>query len=88
MLRSDGQAVACGINGDGQCDVPFLEDGVTYVQVSAGGNRTLMRRSDGQAVACGSNRHGQCDIPLLEDRVTRMRQAAGISHSSLSFSNQ
>ena len=34
LLRSDGCAVACGWNYDGQCSLPPLDKGVTYSQVS------------------------------------------------------
>ena len=37
LLRSDGSAVACGRNEYGQCDIPPLEEGMCYTQVSAGG---------------------------------------------------
>jgi len=30
LLRSDGTAVACGDNDDGQCDLPVLEHGVCF----------------------------------------------------------
>eukprot|EP00438_Fugacium_kawagutii_P033996 Skav211211 [mRNA] locus=scaffold934:85694:86911:- [translate_table: standard] len=66
LLRSDGSAVACGRNDEGQCDIPpLLKGGLTYTQVSAGGYHTVLLRSDGSAVACGENRYGQCDIPSL-----------------------
>merc|ERR1712232_1441652 len=67
LLRSDGTAVACGQNGDGQCDLPSLEEGQTYAQVSAGKYHTVLLRSDGTAVACGRNGDGQCDLPSLEE---------------------
>ena len=50
FLRSDGRAVGRGDNDDGQCDLPTLEDGVTYAQVSAGVYHTMLLRSDGRAV--------------------------------------
>ena len=59
LLRSDGQAVACGSNSDGQCSMPLLDEGTSYSQVSAGWYHTVLLRSDGQAVACGSNSNGQ-----------------------------
>ena len=31
LLRSDGTAVACGRNADGQCHLPALDGGLTYV---------------------------------------------------------
>merc|ERR1712146_301688 len=60
----DGYAVACGANGDGQCNVPYLEhDGVRYSQVSAGACHTVFLRSDGRVVACGNNTSCQCSLP-------------------------
>ena len=37
LLRSDGCAVACGLNHDGQCNFPTLDEKVVYNQISAGG---------------------------------------------------
>jgi alpha-tubulin suppressor-like RCC1 family protein len=36
LLRSDGSAVAIGDNSLRQCDIPPLDEGMTYTQVSAG----------------------------------------------------
>jgi hypothetical protein len=36
LLRSDGCAVACVWNFRGECDIPPLDEGVKYTQVSAG----------------------------------------------------
>jgi alpha-tubulin suppressor-like RCC1 family protein len=36
LLRSDGCAVACGLNVDRQCNIPPLHEAVTYTQLSAG----------------------------------------------------
>ena len=58
LLRSDGQAVACGSNSKGQCDLPVLEEGMSYTHMSAFGSHTVLLRSDGQAVACGFNHYG------------------------------
>ena len=55
LLRSDGTAFACGDNTQGECDIPALSEGVTYVQVVAGAGFTVLLRSDGTAVACGMN---------------------------------
>ena len=30
LLTTNGAAVACGENGDGQCDAPVLDEGLTY----------------------------------------------------------
>ena len=35
LLRSDGNAVACGENSFGQCAIPPLDGGISYTQVSA-----------------------------------------------------
>ena len=35
--RSDGSVVAWGDNAYGQCNVPALPAGLTYVEVAAGG---------------------------------------------------
>ena len=59
LLRSDGCAVACGRNDAGQCNMPELEKGESYTQVSAGGFYTVLLRSNGTAVACGNTAHGQ-----------------------------
>ena len=69
-LRNDGLAVACGQNGEGQCEIPQLSEGETYSQVSAGLNHAVLPRSDGVVVACGLNTSGQCDILKLSDGQT------------------
>ena len=65
ILRSDGCAVSCGRNDEGQCNIPPLEEGMCYTQVSAEGYHTVLLRSDGSAVACGGNEYRQCNIPSL-----------------------
>ena len=70
LLRSDGTAVACGSNGAGQCNLPALDEGLTYTQVAAGDGHTLLLRSDGRAVACGANYFGQCNLPALDGGLT------------------
>ena len=83
LLRSDGIAVACGANHDGQCNFPRLDDGMMYTKVSAGSYHSILLRSDGIAVACGMNNHGQCNIPCLEDGMTYTQVSAGGSHTVL-----
>lgn len=65
LLRSDGHAVAFGGERHSRREIPELEPGATYVQVSAGLMPTVLLRNDGRAVAC-NNVGGQCDIPELE----------------------
>src|SRR5262245_64492782 len=40
-LRSDGNVVAWGNNNSGQCNVPALPPGLSYVEVAAAGNNSL-----------------------------------------------
>eukprot|EP00438_Fugacium_kawagutii_P034000 Skav211215 [mRNA] locus=scaffold934:105530:106348:- [translate_table: standard] len=81
LLRSDGSAVAFGCNRGGQCDIPPLDEGVTYTHVPACYWHTVLLRSDGLAVACGLNRWGQCDIPPLGDGITYTQVSAGHHHT-------
>ena len=83
LLRSDGQAVACGQNSDGRCSIPPLDEGLSYSQVSAGGSHTVLLRNDGQAVACGFNSHGQCSIPPLDEGILYVQVSAGELHTVL-----
>ena len=83
FLRSDGTAVARGLNDVGQCNIPELDEGVTYIAISAGYNHTVLLRSDGKAVACGINDCGQCNIPELEEGVTYKEITAGFNHTVL-----
>ena len=83
LLRSDGQAVACGWDYHGQCSIPPLEPGISYIQVSAGVTHTLLLRSDGQAVACGAKANGQCSIPPLDEGLSYIQVSAGGKHTVL-----
>ena len=88
LLQSDGQAVACGDNSSGACNIPRLEENLTYLQVSAGGvtnglGHTVLLQSDGCAVACGDNIQGQCDLPILEPGVKYVQVSAGDEHTVL-----
>ena len=91
LLRSDGVCLALGNGRDdnnfGQCDIPALDDGIAYVQVSAGFAHTVLLRNDGRAVACGDNTEGQCNIPPLRSAVTYTGVAAGARMSVLSRSD-
>ena len=70
LLRSDGSAVACGWNDDGQCDIPPLEEGVCYTQVSAGGVVIqCFCEVMGVLLLAEGTMNGQCDIPPLEEGV-------------------
>ena len=55
LLRSDGRAVACGLDFDGRCSIPSAPKGLSYTQVSAGDEHTVLLQSDGTAVAYVEN---------------------------------
>jgi hypothetical protein len=69
--------VAWGDNNYGQCNVPALPAGLTYVEIAAGAFHTVARRSDGSVVAWGQNLYGQCDVPALPSGLTYVEIAAG-----------
>lgn len=70
LLRSDGAAVACGLNSFGQCNLPELDSHHVYINVAAGTYHTVLLIDDGRAVACGLNTSGQCNLPELEEGLT------------------
>jgi alpha-tubulin suppressor-like RCC1 family protein len=74
-LKSDGTALAVGLNISGQCDVSSWTD---IVQVAAFENYTVVLKSDGTAVAVGSNISGQCDVGSWTDIA---QVAAGGNHA-------
>ena len=79
--RSDGSVVAWGSNRYGQCNVPALPVGLTYVEVAAGDYHTVARLSDGSVVAWGYNVYGQCNVPALPGGLTYVEVAAGGYHT-------
>lgn len=80
LLRSDGWATACGNYdfGQGQCEIPALDEGLSYQQVSAGRQHAVLLRSDGQAICCGKNSYGQCNIPVLLEGEAYLQVSAGL----------
>ncbi|MBM4061382.1 MAG: hypothetical protein FJ265_09865, partial [Planctomycetes bacterium] len=78
LLRlADGRVLAFGENGAGQCNVPALPPGLTWVQIAAGRRHSLGRRSDGALVAWGDNVHGQCNIPASPPGLAWVGIASG-----------
>jgi hypothetical protein len=74
--------VAWGYNGDGQCNVPPLPPGLTYVEVAAAAStHNVARRSDGSVVAWGDNYLGECVVPALPNGLSYLGIAAGFYHS-------
>ena len=72
-----GYIVAWEKNYDGQCDVPYPNNGFTAV--AAGYNYSLGLRNDGSIAAWGRNIEGQCDIP--DPNTSFIAVAAGGFHS-------
>ena len=87
LRRSDGAAVACGGNSDGQCGLPALGGGFMYTHAAADGGHAALLRSDGAAPACGWNDPGhdpgQCDFLALGGGLTYSQAAAGWRHTRL-----
>ena len=83
LLRSDGCAVACGMNEDGQCNIPLLGEGLSYTQVSAGYRQTWLLKSDGSVIACGNTKSKIVDLPTLDEGVSYIQVSAGQSHAVL-----
>lgn len=59
LLTSDDNAKAFGMNDCGQCNIPLSEEGIKFIQVSAGQDHTVLLRSDGHVVICGKRGRGQ-----------------------------
>lgn len=57
--KSDGTAVADGLDKLGSCEVGDWTD---IVAVSAGEYHTVGLKSDGTLVAKGNNKYGECDV--------------------------
>jgi hypothetical protein len=73
--------VAWGYNGAGQCNVPALPAGLTYVEIAAGASHTVAGLSDGSVVAWGPNYQGQCNVPALPPGLTYVEISAGGNHT-------
>jgi hypothetical protein len=76
-LRSDGRAVAWGMNNFGQTNIP--PTATNLVAISAGGDHVLALRADGRVIAWGNNANGQTTVPAFTDFVAI---AAGQFHSA------
>lgn len=76
-ILADGNAQAWGANASGQCNVPALPGGMTYVQAAAGYGFSLLRRSDGNIVAFGLNTSLETTVPALAVGVTYTHIWAG-----------
>jgi alpha-tubulin suppressor-like RCC1 family protein len=87
-LRSDGSIVVWGRSRSPNSwssgpppPAPALPTGLTYVEVSAGGEHFVALRSDGVVVAWGANHFGQCNVPVLSPGLTYVAIDAGAAHT-------
>src|SRR5262249_58206945 len=78
--RSNGPVVAWGDHTYGQCTVPVLPTGLSYVKVAAGWYHTVARRSNGSVVVWGDNTYGQCTVPDLPTGLSYVEVVAGGDH--------
>jgi hypothetical protein len=74
--------VAWGDNSQGQCNVPALPAGLTYVEIATGHFYTAARRSDGSIVAWGGNTCGVCNVSTLPPGLTYVGIAASKYHTA------
>ena len=82
VRASDGSLRAFGRTLEGQCNVPTLPAGTTWVEADAGAHFfSLGRRSDGVVVGWGDNSSGQCNVPALPAGLTYVQVAAGNRHA-------
>src|SRR6188472_2589098 len=81
--RSDGSVVAWGDNNYGQCNVPTLPAGLTYIGAAAGAAHTVALRSDGSIIVWGSDYipSGILNVPALPAGLTYVEVAAGAQHT-------
>ena len=83
LLRSDGHAIACRENDYGQCDIPPLNPGLSYIYMSAGCFHTVLFQNDGQVVVCGSGIEGELKIPPLDEGTFYTWVSSGYEHAVL-----
>jgi hypothetical protein len=76
--RSDGTVEAWGSNAQGQCNVPALPPGLSYVEIAAGWAYSFARRSDGTIVAWASTGNVPAALP---PSLGYVEIAAGSLHS-------
>jgi len=69
------------LNVSGQCNVPALPAGLSYVELSSGQHHAVARRSDGSVVAWGFNGTGQCNVPPLPPGLSYVGISASVWHT-------
>ena len=72
--RSDGSAIGWGYNSGGECNLPTLPAGISYVGIAAGQYLTVALRSDGSVATYGSSD----PIPALPPGTSYVAVGSGI----------
>jgi len=80
-LRSDGNLVCWGYNGQGQINVTALPAGLKYTQVSAGYTYTCGLHSDGTIACWGYNGPDPSTVPTLGAGLSYTQVSAGGQHA-------
>ena len=83
LLRSDGRAVACGVNDCGQCNIPPLHSALHYTQVCAGCRCTVLLRSDGTLTHSGLVDPSRFCPGWWDEQRFAMSPIGAISHPEL-----
>jgi alpha-tubulin suppressor-like RCC1 family protein len=79
-ITTDGEVIAWGSNGFGQCDVP---DGIVNpVRVAAWEHHALALQADGTVVAWGANQYGQSTVPA---DLPPLMDVNGLSRGSIAL---
>ncbi len=77
VVTYGGDLLAAGLNQSGQCNVPLLPAGTTWVDCGAGAYFSVGLDSNGNLHAFGDNSAGQLNVPSLPASVTYTQIACG-----------
>lgn len=80
VLRDDGEISCWGSNTYGQCDVPPLPPGVSWVALDANGANTAAVASDGTVRCWGRNDWGQTSAPSPPAGTAFVGVSCGTEH--------
>merc|ERR1719343_562691 len=76
LLLDNGQAMGLGSNDEGQCEIPDLPEGMSYIAAAAADTHSVLIRSDGRALAFGSPASA-CAVPEPPEGVRYVAATAG-----------
>jgi hypothetical protein len=83
ILRDDGILIGLGDNTWGQCNIPILPAGVTFVDIATN-LHSLGLLSNGEILAWGQNVYFQCNVPPLP-QGTRYTQVGTTATGSMAL---